>query len=522
MKNLKILFVEDLSTDVEIAQREISKEKISFEPKVVDTEEEFKKALTEFKPDLIISDYSMPKFDGMRALKITRSQPDYIPFIVLTGSMNEETAVTCMKTGADDYVLKEKIRRLPFAVQEVLQKHLANQAKRQALQDLNKSEEKYRLLVSSLNEGLMQVDNDDRILFVNQTLCDIFGYTKAELIGKIGYETLIAKEDQKTIKEKNQQRKQISYENYKVRGRKKSGDIIWLNISGSAVKDDEGNIIGSVGLLTDITEQKQAEEALSESEEKYKTLVNSTLQGVVIAQTNPVRLAFANPAMTQISGYTPEKLVGMGPNEIAELIYEEDRQRFFSNFQKRIQGIDFSHQDEYRIVTKDGTIKWVALFSSQIEYHNEPATLTTFMDITQRKLAEVELRESEKELSQAQRIAKIGSCLFIPHTGKVHLSDEMYNILGMEKNSEALCFRNHKKHYTPESWQKFNEELQKALITGEFDEIEMEIIRNDGNRIVLASAETIKDEEGKVIEFRGTLQLGAGTDRSKRSTHCYF
>jgi len=89
MKDLKILIVEDLATDVEIARRSLKKEKISFTDRVVDTAEDFEKALVEYKPDLIISDYAMPRFDGMSALKITRSQPYYIPFIVLTGSMNE-------------------------------------------------------------------------------------------------------------------------------------------------------------------------------------------------------------------------------------------------------------------------------------------------------------------------------------------------------------------------------------------------------------------------------------------------
>lgn len=122
MQKIKILFVEDLAADVEIAVREIRKENIRFDFQVVDSPDTFREALIEFDPDLIISDYAMPVFDGMSALNITRSQPRYIPFIMFTGSMNEETAVACLKAGADDYVLKEKIKRLPFAVLEVMEK----------------------------------------------------------------------------------------------------------------------------------------------------------------------------------------------------------------------------------------------------------------------------------------------------------------------------------------------------------------------------------------------------------------
>ncbi|MDD4426661.1 MAG: response regulator, partial [Mariniphaga sp.] len=106
-KSVKILFAEDLPTDVELAVREIQKGGIDFNYKVVDTEIEFRKELDEFEPDIVVSDYSMPTFDGMRALKITRAKSEYIPFVVLTGSMNEETAVACMKAGANDYVIKE-------------------------------------------------------------------------------------------------------------------------------------------------------------------------------------------------------------------------------------------------------------------------------------------------------------------------------------------------------------------------------------------------------------------------------
>ena len=96
-KPIRILFAEDLPTDAEMARREILKEKIDFDYRLVDTEPEFRKELNDFSPDIVISDYSMPAFDGMTALKIARKYSPFIPFIVLTGSMNEETAVACMK-----------------------------------------------------------------------------------------------------------------------------------------------------------------------------------------------------------------------------------------------------------------------------------------------------------------------------------------------------------------------------------------------------------------------------------------
>jgi CheY-like chemotaxis protein len=108
MENLlKILFVEDVIHDAELIWREIEKSKISFTKIRVENRADYLKGIENFKPDIIISDYSLPKFDGMSALKLRNENVPSIPFILVTGSINEEIAVECMKAGADDYILKE-------------------------------------------------------------------------------------------------------------------------------------------------------------------------------------------------------------------------------------------------------------------------------------------------------------------------------------------------------------------------------------------------------------------------------
>lgn len=97
---LRILIVEDLPSDAELAERELRKEGISFTSVRVETKDAFLKALEDFRPDLIISDFALPKFDGMQALKLSLEYDPLLPFIVLTGSMNEDIAVACMRAGA--------------------------------------------------------------------------------------------------------------------------------------------------------------------------------------------------------------------------------------------------------------------------------------------------------------------------------------------------------------------------------------------------------------------------------------
>ena len=119
---LKILMVEDLSSDAELIKYQIRKNGIQFTNVVVDNREDYLRALTDFCPDIILSDYSLPSFSGMLALKIREELAPSVPFILVTGSINEETAVEVMKAGADDYIIKEHIVRLGPAILQAIER----------------------------------------------------------------------------------------------------------------------------------------------------------------------------------------------------------------------------------------------------------------------------------------------------------------------------------------------------------------------------------------------------------------
>ncbi len=145
---LRILIVEDVPTDAELAERELRQNGFSFETTRVDKEDEFLEALKNFKPDLVISDYVMPEFDGMEALKLAQAHDPNLPLIVLTGSMNEETAVECMKAGATDYVIKEHLTRLPFAVKGALDQKKTRLARAQAEKHLQQRLQELEVMYS--------------------------------------------------------------------------------------------------------------------------------------------------------------------------------------------------------------------------------------------------------------------------------------------------------------------------------------------------------------------------------------
>lgn len=144
---LRILFVEDVPADAELAQRALRTEGLAFTSRCVETKDAFLAALAEFQPDLIISDYAMPDFDGRQALQLSLAHDAMRPFIILT-SRDEETAVACMKAGATDYVIKQRMTRLPFAVREALEQKKA----RLATADAEAAERDQRELADTLRE----------------------------------------------------------------------------------------------------------------------------------------------------------------------------------------------------------------------------------------------------------------------------------------------------------------------------------------------------------------------------------
>ena len=288
-------------------------------------------------------------------------------------------------------------------------------------------------------------DTDGNFLFSNRQNMRLHGYDSEEEFSAVNLHELDVSESEEKLAERLRLIEEKGSALFEVAHHRKDGSIFPLEVSAKQIEWAKRPAVLSIA--TDITERKRAEEdiraanqqlraseqqlqaynqqldasnqqlkateqqlraynqqltaseaALRLSEEKYRTLVEGSLQGVVIAQAGPVRLTFANTAMESLSGYAVDELTGMGPAELAELIHPDDRERFFGNFKRRVAGEDVPPTAEYRLLRKDGATTWAMCHSSAIDYLGEPATLTVFVDITDRKRAEEALRRSEKQL----------------------------------------------------------------------------------------------------------------------------
>lgn len=177
---LRVLILEDVPTDAELEVRELRRAGLSLEWTRVDTEGAFREALSSFDPGIVLADYSLPGWNGMAALTLVRSERPDLPFIVVTGSLDEETAADCIKAGADDYVLKERLSRLPYAVRAARDAWATRVARRQA-------EEELRLRNSALEaaaDGVLLTDVEGRIVWANPAFTEITGWSLQEVRGQ--------------------------------------------------------------------------------------------------------------------------------------------------------------------------------------------------------------------------------------------------------------------------------------------------------------------------------------------------
>jgi PAS domain S-box-containing protein len=268
---IRILIAEDLATDVELAQREIRKTLPACVFAQVETHETFLTALESFQPDLIVSDYNMPRFDGMTALKLALERVPLTPLIIWTGTLNEDVAVECMKAGASNYVIKEHIKRLGPAVVHALEEKQVRLERRRAENALRESEEMYRSLVNTSPSAVTVVDLQGNVLMVNQQTLEVYGYASdSELLGRNIFDWVLPEEKECAKYHFGQLLTEPILRNMEFRLPRRSGEIIFAEVNAALVNNPAGQPQSVIILTTNITDRKLAEESLRESEARYR------------------------------------------------------------------------------------------------------------------------------------------------------------------------------------------------------------------------------------------------------------
>ena len=181
---IRILFVEDSADDVMLACRQLERDALEFESRVVDSEEALRRAIADFRPQVLLSDYSIPGFSGVAALAIAAVVAPSIPFIFVSGTIGEEHAIECLQHGATDYVLKSNLRRLGPAVQRALREAEARKQARLADETRGRLAE----ILEATTDFVATSDPQRRLTFLNEAGCRLIGIERDEAAGRLADE----------------------------------------------------------------------------------------------------------------------------------------------------------------------------------------------------------------------------------------------------------------------------------------------------------------------------------------------
>ena len=264
---MRILIFEDQPLDAELIEYELERAGLPCETRRAETRDELVRWLEEFRPDLILSDYAVPRFDGMAALALARQLAPTVPFIIVTGSVNEETAVRCMHAGASDYLIKNNLARLGPAVRSALEREASRAEKLRTEDALRRSEANLRAIFNSSPQGFVLADPDGTIKAFNQTA--------TQWATRVGGRRLRdgSRLDELTPAGELEQWRECFDLALRNRStirewclRETSGAEHWYETNHIPVVDDAGGVVGVCLSLADIDERKRMEEHLLRAE----------------------------------------------------------------------------------------------------------------------------------------------------------------------------------------------------------------------------------------------------------------
>ena len=264
-ERIRLLLVEDLASDAEIELRELKRAGLSVEHRLVDTEKGFRLELDRFAPHVIISDFSMPHFDGMAALALTRELHPEIPFLFVSGTIGEEYAIRALKSGATDYVLKTNLLRLPAAVERALHEARDRRARHRAEKKLAETRERLQSIYESLPDALWSAElPSQRVDYISPAASAIFGHPPQAFYDNDDlWVSVIHPEDRPAVVAAWQRLLDGREFDVEYRIVRPDGSISWTHDRGRVIRDASGVPIRVDGLARDISDAVRQRERLA-------------------------------------------------------------------------------------------------------------------------------------------------------------------------------------------------------------------------------------------------------------------
>ena len=382
-----MLHLEDFPSDAELVENTLKKNGLPVNIRWVDNEADFRKALVSFAPDAIISDHQLPSFTSVEAFQIFKASGLRIPFILVTATISEEFAVTMMREGVDDYVLKDRIQRLPNALVNALQKVKAERDRELYYNKMISSGKRFQALVENISEAIMVVSSRGQITYTCPAVKRIMGFDHDEMHGRQFSNFIYATDYAGMARffDAPAARPYVFHE-HTFRVICSDGGYLWVEGTISSFESEAGEHSFVVN-CHDITRRRESALQLQESEAKLKTVLNNTEVSYVLTDVHLNIISFNHIAA---KSYERElhAVISEGKN-LTTLTPTSMPRETLSKFRHALKGELVSYETSF---DNDGQKNWyqVKLLPVHDDHKEVRGLLVSSENITTRKLHEIE------------------------------------------------------------------------------------------------------------------------------------